>query len=273
MEVILGIDIGGSTTKIIGMKDNKIIEPLLIHAEDPITSLFGAFGKFLYKNSIDIKNISKIMVTGVGSTFLNDDIYGIKTIKVPEFDANGLGGLYLSEKKQALVVSLGTGTSIVLAKKDDSNVYMGGTAVGGGSIVGLCKKMINVSDIEKIVQLAENGDISKIDLTVSDIANPDALDLGLVSDLTASNFGKLNSDYTNEDIAIGVLNLVFQSVSMTSAFASKNANTNDVVLIGNLSSIDICKNIFDGVSKITGVNFIFPKMSKFATALGAVLYK
>lgn len=272
-EIIIGIDVGGSTTKIVGMRNNEVIEPILIHAKDPITSLFGAFGKFLYQHSIDLSSVKKVMITGVGATFINDNIYGIETIKVPEFDANALGGLYLSEKDKAIVVSLGTGTSIVEATKGVSNTYIGGTGVGGGTIIGLCNKLIGVTDIEKIINIAKKGDLSKVDLSVGDIVNTNDLTKELGLDLTASNFGKFSADSTNADIALGVLNLVFQSIAMTAAFASKGSAIEDVVLIGNLSRLEVCKVIFEEIHKITGVNFIFPKMSEFGTALGAVLYK
>ncbi len=244
---------------------------MLIRADDPITSLFGAFGKFLYKNNIEISTIDKIMVTGVGATYVNSDIYGINTIKVSEFDANGLGGLYLSQKDKAIIVSLGTGTSIVEATKGVSNNYIGGTAVGGGTIIGLCKNMINVTDIEKIVKLAQKGDLSKIDLAISDITSKDFPHLK--NEVTASNFGKALSDSNDCDIALGVLNLVFQSIAMTSVFARRHSEFDSIVLIGNLSRIDLCKTIFENIHELTGVDFIFPQMSEYATALGALLYE
>ncbi len=270
MSIKIGIDIGGSTTKIIGFKNNEIIAPLLIKAEDPITSLFGAFGKFIYENNIEISDIEKIMITGVGATYIKSNIYGIETIKVPEFDANGLGGLYLANLENAVVVSLGTGTSIVQATKE-SNKYIGGTAVGGGTIIGLCKKMINVSNIDKIVKLAKTGDLKNIDLAVSDIVYDEFPHLE--NEITASNFGKYMAESNDSDIALGVMNLVFQSIAMTSAFATKDSGFNDVILIGNLSKIELCQKIFNGIEQITGVKFIFPDMSEYATALGALLYK
>ncbi len=269
MKVKIGIDIGGSTTKIIGFSNDKIIAPLLIKADDPVTSLFGAFGKFVYQNNIEISNIEKIMITGVGATYVNSDIYGIETVKVPEFECNGLGGLYLAKKEKAIIVSLGTGTSIVEAS-NGINKYVGGTAVGGGTIIGLCKKLINLSNIEKIVNLSKNGDLNNIDLTVSDIVCDDFPQLG--NNVTASNFGKYLSESTDADIALGVLNLVFQSIAMTSVFATRHSEFDDVILIGNLSKLELCGKIFHDINKLTGVNFIIPNMSEYATALGALLY-
>ena len=48
MGVILGIDIGGSSTKIVCLApDLSVIDMLRVKADDPLTSLYGAMGNFL----------------------------------------------------------------------------------------------------------------------------------------------------------------------------------------------------------------------------------
>ena len=39
MGIIVGIDVGGSTTKIAGVKDGKVISPMMTRATDPVASL------------------------------------------------------------------------------------------------------------------------------------------------------------------------------------------------------------------------------------------
>ena len=46
MGIVIGIDVGGSTTKIVGINKGQIQSPMFITATDPVTSLFGAFGKW-----------------------------------------------------------------------------------------------------------------------------------------------------------------------------------------------------------------------------------
>ena len=53
MGIVIGIDVGISTTKIVGIREMKVFSPLRISAIDPITSLYGAFGKYLHDNKID----------------------------------------------------------------------------------------------------------------------------------------------------------------------------------------------------------------------------
>ena len=57
MAITIGIDIGGSQTKIIGVDEEGIKSPMLVKADDPITSLFGGLGKYLYDNKIQLSDV------------------------------------------------------------------------------------------------------------------------------------------------------------------------------------------------------------------------
>ena len=86
-----------------------------------------------------------------------------------------------------MVVSMGTGTSFV-GVKDGIPVHLGGIGIGGGTIIGLSKLMLNTNDIDKIQELASGGKVGNIDLRIGDISkNPLP---GLDLEITASNFGK-----------------------------------------------------------------------------------
>jgi len=99
MGIVIGIDVGGSTTKIVGFKDEggkrELIRPQIVKANDPLTSAYGAFGKFTDENGIKISDITKVLMTGVGSSYVKHDLYGIECVRVPEFDCIGRGGIYL----------------------------------------------------------------------------------------------------------------------------------------------------------------------------------
>ncbi len=266
--ITIGIDIGGSTTKIVGLSNNQIVTPMRVRANDPITSLFGAFGKFIDQNRINLSKIEKIMITGVGSSYIDRPIYGIPTGRVEEFLANGLGGLYMAQLSSAIIVSMGTGTSIVRAEKEKIE-HIGGTGVGGGTIIGLASKMINIRSIENIIKKAAEGDLKNIDLMVGDITK--AALPGLPPETTASNFGKISDIAETGDIALGILNLVFQVIGMNAIFATKNDNVKDVVLIGNLTAIPQCHDVFKVLENVSNVKFIIPENSQYATSAGAAL--
>src|SRR5690554_1321031 len=96
MNITIGLDIGGSTTKIIGLKNGSLISKELVKASDPLASAFGALGKFISQNNLELEAIKRVMVTGVGASYLRGNLLGIPTYKTDEFMAIGLGGLYVS---------------------------------------------------------------------------------------------------------------------------------------------------------------------------------
>lgn len=112
-KIAIGIDVGISTTKIVGIRDGEVVSPLWIKATDPVTSLYGAFGKFLHDNDIALDDVERVMLTGVGAAYINSPIYGLTTQKVEEFIADGLGAAFESKLNRMIVVSMGTGTSLV----------------------------------------------------------------------------------------------------------------------------------------------------------------
>ena len=82
MGIIIGIDVGISTTKIVGIKDGKVVSPMRITAADPVTSLYGAFGKYLYENKVELSDVEQVMLTGVGSAYIDPSVmtYAIQAI-------------------------------------------------------------------------------------------------------------------------------------------------------------------------------------------------
>lgn len=268
MSKIIGIDIGGSTTKIVGISNNEIFSPMCVKATDPIASIYGAFGKFLNINGLQISDIEKVMLTGVGATFIKDKIFGLPTQRVEEFCAIGKGGLFISKLEKAIVVSMGTGTALVMA--DMSNVlHIGGTGVGGGTLLGLSNKMLNVRNFDDLVETAREGNLANVDLTIGDITSD--IFTGLPPDTTASNFGHISDLASKADIALGIINLVFQTIGMMSVFASRINNIKDIVLTGNLTNVPQAKDIFDRLGKLFGATFHIPLNAEFATAVGAAL--
>ena len=274
MAINIGIDIGGSTTKIVAIdkigEELKLYQPIFVRATDPITSLYGAFGKFTDTNGLALSDISKVMITGVGSSCLKNPIYSLECSHVSEFESIGLGGLYLSGLDNAIVVSMGTGTAIVHAKRGEASEYLGGTGVGGGTLQGLSQLLLGMRDVPTIHSLALDGDLKKIDLRVNDISTAESHP-GMSMDITASNFGKVSDIADKSDIAKGVFNMVFETIAMVAIFAARSKDTKDIVLTGNLSAFQLCKEVFSDLEKIFGVNFVIPENSQFATVIGAAL--
>lgn len=268
MGMIIGIDVGISTTKIVGLSEGRVISPIRITAADQVTSLYGAFGKFLHDNHIELSDVEQVMVTGVGSAYIDKNIYGIPTKKVDEFVADGLGARFESGLDKAIVVSMGTGTSFVQCEGDEIR-HIGGIGIGGGTLQGLARVMLNTRDPKQIETLAKQGNIHNINLLIGDISKHPLP--GLPMDATASLFSKAQYDAPKEDIALGIVYMVLQAIGSAAILSALNSGIKDFVLIGNLTLWPQCKDIYPMLEKFYKVRFHIPKYAEFCTAIGAAL--
>ena len=268
MSIIIGIDVGISTTKIVGIKNGKVSAPIRITAADPITSLYGAFGKYLHDNSINLADVDQVMLTGVGTAYIKVPVYGLPTTKVEEFLADGLGARYESKLDHTIVVSMGTGTSFVLCDGEDMR-HIGGIGVGGGTLAGLSRVILNTSDIKQVASLAMQGDVKNVNLLIGDITSQPLP--GLPMDVTASIFARAKNDAPREDIAAGIISMVLQTIGSAAWLASRGSDIRDFVLIGNLSLLPQCKEVFPALEKLYDIRFHIPKYSQYCTAIGAAL--
>jgi type II pantothenate kinase len=268
MGIVIGIDVGISTTKIVGIKNLSVVSPMRITAEDPVTSLYGAFGKYLYENQIALGDIEQVVLTGVGSEYIDKPVYGLPTSKADEFTADGLGARFESGLDRILVVSMGTGTSLVLCDGDEIR-HIGGISVGGGTLAGLSRIMLQTSDVRQVSTMAMQGDISNVNLMIGDISAKPLP--GLPLNVTASLFGKAKADANKEDIAVGLIHTVLQTIGSAAVLASLNSDIKDFVLIGNLTLLPQCREVFPMMENLYKVHFRIPKYSQFCTAIGAAL--
>ena len=268
-KIVIGIDVGISTTKIVGIDEKgMVISPIRIKATDPITSLYGAFGKYLHDNRIKLDEVEHVMLTGVGAAYIDEHIYGLPTSKSEEFIADGLGAKYESKLDRMIVVSMGTGTSLV--KCDGENIkHIGGIGIGGGTLAGLSRIMLKTDDIKQITNLAKDGDVSKINLLIKDISAKPLP--GLPMSAVASLFSNAKTNASREDIAKGLIWMVLQCIGSATILSSLESGIKDFVLIGNLSLLPLCREVYPAMEKVYGVRFHVPKYSEFCTAIGAAL--
>lgn len=268
MGMVIGIDVGISTTKIVGISDGKVVAPMRIKATDPVSSLYGAFGKYLYDNKIQIPDVEHVMLTGVGAAYVTKPVYGLPTDKAGEFIADGLGARHESGKDSIIVVSMGTGTSLIRCA-GDSIEHIGGIGIGGGTLQGLARLLLKTDDIRTVSEMAMRGNISNINLRIGDISAKPLP--GLPMSAVASLFGNARSDASREDVAIGLIWTVLQSVGQSAVLASIGSSIREYVMIGNLTLLPQCRMVFPAIEKLYGVKFIIPEYSEFCTAIGAAL--
>ena len=270
MGLVIGIDVGGSTTKIVGVENGTCIKaPTSVIGSDAISSLFGAFGKYTHAGGITLDDIDHVMLTGVGASEVDSSIYGLPTSHVNEFQADGLGARFDSGLQQLVVVSMGTGTTLVRVDGNDIS-HIGGISIGGGTLQGLSHLLLKTTNVSEVVEMASQGDISHINLQIKDISKGEIEGLPMYA--TASLFGKaVSSNAADEDIAKGIICMVLETIGSCAVLSQVGEGIKDFVLIGNLTQLPECGIVFPMMESLYGVRFHIPKHARYRTAIGAAL--
>ena len=258
-EIVLGIDIGASTTKFALVKNGKCVKEYRKPDEQSFEDALESFG---------YAGVKRIAVTGVGSSFIKENLKGIPTVHRDEFASVSRGATKLSKKLNTLVVSIGTGTSFTRITPIRA-WHVGGTGLGGGMLKGLSGKLCGTDDMDALQQLAAKGDLHAIDLQLRDVFEGTLSHL--TPDATVANMSKLSDLSVREDVAAGLCNMIFQSIGVMAVFAAKRHMTRTIVMVGTITDWPIAQRSLDEVAALHNVKFIVPDHAAFATAIGAAL--
>ncbi len=221
---------------------------------------------------------AQIGLTGAGAESLRGSLANA-TAPLVEFQAwaRGAHALLASAgtpiEERFLLVSLGTGTS-VLSVDAGEVVRVGGTALGGGTLLGLAALLIPDCKFEGLTELARKGDRGRVDLRVADIYAGDSLPLP--GELTASSFGKSGREgapnAAGSDIAAGLMGLVGENVGLICAGIASAAGIRKIVFAGStLRHNPILAEILEQVVGVVGCEPLFLRNGEYAGALGALL--
>lgn len=255
-ESVLGIDFGASTVKLAVVQRSRCLNAVRKLDDESLEAAIDRVGA---------AGVSRVAITGVGASFIEGNIRGLPTKRVDEFISMYRGAERCSKKRNCLIVSVGTGTSFVRLTPLRA-WHVGGTGIGGGMLRGLATKLCGTGDLAELTELAKNGRYENIDLLLSDVCS------GTISNLrpetTVANLQKLDTA-SREDIALGILNLTFQSIGVMAAFAVQKHLTRTIVVVGTITDMPIAADIFAEVAKLHDVAFVIPDNAPFVTAIGA----
>ena len=208
------------------------------------------------------------MLTGVGAAYIDEHIYGLPTSKSEEFIADGLGAKYESKLDRMIVVSMGTGTSLV--KCDGENIkHIGGIGIGGGTLAGLSRIMLKTDDIKQITNLAKDGDVSKINLLIKDIS---AKPLPWTSyecrgvTLQQCQDQCFSRRHRKGPYLDGAAMHRFCHYSVFARIGHQRFRTHRQPV-----AFALVREVYPAMEKVYGVRFHVPKYSEFCTAIGAAL--
>ena len=92
-----------------------------------------------------------------------------------------------------LLVSIGSGVSIIKVNNFSQFERVSGTMIGGGTLIGLSNLLTGNREFEKIIEKAQMGNNAKVDMLVKDIYGENS-PFSLKGDLLASSFAKVAND-------------------------------------------------------------------------------
>ena len=73
------------------------------------------------------------------------------------------------------------------------------------------------------------------------------------------------------DLALGIINMVFETVGMMALFAARSRHVDNIILTGNLTRVSYARPFFTEFSAMFHKNFRIPANAEFATVIGAAL--
>lgn len=274
---VAGVDIGSSLAKIaVCGPDGELSFTLLDNCEC----------QSVVKSVLEL-NVDFCGVTGSGVLDFKQAVrsLGVKegkkvpaVLAVNEFVAWGVGAKRLllnSEHKDLgsayLLGSVGTGTSIMLINSF-AVTRVGGTALGGGTILGLGKLLTHCRDFQEMCSLAVRGKRSKVDLFLNDIYAPGQV--GISGKATASNFGGWVRDESHPpgeaDIMAGIMGMVGENISLIASNLLTLHRLNTVVYAGStLRKNPFLSSVLLGAAKILGHKAVILENGEFSGAAGA----
>lgn len=268
--MILTLDFGITNVDILAANSNGDVQGRWLFAPppgaDPATLLDAA----LAATGIPHTEISRLIATGGRSRLLPAEVAGKPVQVVDEFRAIGRGGLILGERDEALVVSAGSGTALVMARGNDF-AHVGGTAVGGGTLMGLGRLLLQTAAPSEIERLAQEGNSTAVDLTIGEVIGGEA---GMLpSNATAVNFGRLarlEASASRADVAAGLTTMVAQTVGILACVTARGLGLDTIVVLGHLTDLPSVVAMLQAVAQLYGQKMVIPTNAGQGVAIGAL---
>ena len=256
----VGIDVGATLCK------------LALHRETWSTASYPSNDLGAVRALVEGWAPARVAATGGGADRLGGTVAGLPVEHVPEFEAWARGAPLVAAEEglslpaRYLLVSLGTGTS-VLSVDDGRASRVGGTALGGGTILGLGKLLLGVESFAELAAMAERGDRRSVDLLVGDVYR--GTDAPLLRDLTAASFAKLTSTRP-DDLAHALMGLVGENVALLCGGFARGLAIEGVVYCGStLSENPALRRIVAEITTLFGHRPCFLTAGAFCGAAGA----
>jgi type II pantothenate kinase len=269
------IDFGISNTDAIANINGRWHRWTRAYTHEPDEPLVRAI---LADGGIDLDALPWLAVTGGRHRLLPERIGNCQVIGVGELTAIGRGGQAMAgitatdDDSPVLVISGGSGTAMVAAR-GATYTHATGTAVGGGTMLGLARLLLGTVDPHEIDLLAQAGNPNGADLSLADVVTGP---IGaLPADATAVNFGRLarsEATVSRPDLAAALVTMVGQVIGLLAIQAALAQQIDRIVVTGHLTDMPSIRRVLESVGRYYSTSMELPFDAGYATALGALLH-
>jgi len=266
----VAIDFGASNTDVVLQHESTTRRWTLPTRGQPDESRVR---EVLAAGSLSPADVEWIVVTGGNRERLPSVIDGRSVYRVDEVTAIGRGGLALVGAPRGLVASAGSGNAVVSAGPEGAR-HVTGSGVGGGTLVGLGRLLLGITDPRVLDALALKGSPTGLNLTIGEILGG-AIG-SLPPDTTAVNFGRVAREPTTaspEDTAAALVNMVGQVIAVIAINAARAERMDDIIIVGHLTDLPSIRETFRLVGQFYRATLQVPEHGGHATALGALLHQ
>ncbi|XP_037341802.2 pantothenate kinase 2, mitochondrial isoform X2 [Pungitius pungitius] len=131
-----------------------------------------------------------------------------------------------------LLVNIGSGVSILAVYSETNYKRVTGTSLGGGTFLGLCCLLTGCSTFEEALEMASQGESTRVDKLVRDIYGGDY-----------ESFGHMMSkekreSVSKEDLARATLVTITNNIGSITRMCALNENIERVVFVGNFLRVN-----------------------------------
>ena len=271
-----GLDIGGTLCKVVVVRPGEELSSVVLHecsCEDILDYVMKAGVQFCGatgSRAVEFRHCAQCRRdSGVPNV--------PQVLCVNEFVAWGNGAAKLLPSSCGvefpyLLGSIGTGTSILLVN-GFTITRVGGSALGGGTILGLGRVAIPGISFGDLCRLASLGNRCEVDLLLKDIYAPGQI--GIADNITASNFGKLAGDKliprpSDADIAAGIISMVGENIALVVSEMMNIYHTHTIVYGGStLCHNTVLRSVLMRAGELLHHRAVILDRGEFTGAVGA----
>ncbi|KAJ0407454.1 hypothetical protein P43SY_004995 [Pythium insidiosum] len=199
---------------------------------------------FSHLAGIDLERYDEIECTILGLNFLlttlTDEVYTFGDVDSKAMAASRMRVIQYDADENIfpyLLVSIGSGVSVLHVKGPNDFERVSGSSIGGGTYWGLCRLLTQCRSYDEALDMAVNGSNYNVDMSVGDIYGGSYEKFNLPATTVASSFGRMmttpRDQVSDADLARALLVMVTQNIGQIAFLNACLHHTKRIFFVGN----------------------------------------